>query len=344
MADPRFYDNRGPFRLSQICQAVGMPVPEGADANGLMHDVAGLAQAGSAHLSFFDGGRRSKAEFLATKAGWCLVPRRADGERPKDTVLIPAGSVSRAFAVIAAQFYPEHEIEIRTQEQPVHPTARIGEGVVLAPGAIVGPGAEIGDHVRVGAHAVIGRGVTIGRRAQIAPHAVIAFAHIGDDVVIQANASIGGSGFGFASGADGHIKIPQLGRVIVQDQVEIGANSTVDRGALGDTIIGEGTKIDNLVQIGHNSKIGRHCVLAGQVGISGSVVLGDFVIVGGMAGIADHVTIGDRARLAGLSGVAQDLEGGRDYGGIPARPIRQWHREMALIAGMAKKGGRSSDG
>jgi UDP-3-O-[3-hydroxymyristoyl] glucosamine N-acyltransferase len=186
--------------------------------------------------------------------------------------------------------------------------------------------------------------VTIGRRAQIGSHAAVTFSYLGDDVVIQAGAKIGGSGFGFASGADGHMKIPQLGRVIVQDHVEIGANSTIDRGALGDTVIGEGTKIDNLVQIGHNTKIGRHCVLAGQVGISGSVVLGDFVIVGGKAGIADHVTIGDRARLAGLSGVAQDLEAGRDYGGIPARPIREWHRENALIAGLAKKGGRTSDG
>jgi UDP-3-O-[3-hydroxymyristoyl] glucosamine N-acyltransferase len=140
------------------------------------------------------------------------------------------------------------------------------------------------------------------------------------------------------------MKIPQLGRVIIQDRVEVGANTTIDRGALGDTVIGEGTKIDNLVQIGHNSVTGRHCVIAGQAGISGSAVLGDFVIVGGKCGIADHVTIGDRARLAGLSGVAYDLEGGRDYGGIPARPIREWHKETALLAKLARKGGRTTDG
>ena len=179
-------------------------------------------------------------------------------------------------------------------------------------------------------HCIIGRGVAIGRRCKIGPHAVIGFAYLGDEVIIQPGVIIGASGFGFSSGPDGHRKIPQLGRVIVQDRVEIGANSTIDRGALGDTVIGEGTKIDNLVQIGHNSRIGRHCVIAGQVGISGSVVLGDFVAVGGKAGIADHVTIGDRARLAGLSGVAHDLEGARDYGGIPARPIREWHRQTRL--------------
>jgi UDP-3-O-[3-hydroxymyristoyl] glucosamine N-acyltransferase len=344
MADPRFYDNRGPFRLAQLCEVAGVSIPDGAVPDGLIHDIAGLAQAGPPHLSFYDGGRRGKTEFLATKAGWCLVARKIHDDAPKGTVLIPAGPVGRAFAAIARRFYPEHEFDIRAQEQAVHPTARLGQGVVLGPGVIVGPGAEIGDDARIGAYAVIGRGVAVGRRVQIASHTVLAFAYIGDDVLIQAGAKIGGSGFGFSSGADGHMKIPQLGRVIVQDQVEIGANSTIDRGALGDTVIGEGTKIDNLVQIGHNTKIGRHCVLAGQAGISGSVVLGDFVIVGGMAGIADHVTIGDRARLAGLTGVAHDLEGGRDYGGIPARPIREWHRENALIAGLAKKGGRSSDG
>ena len=344
MADPRFYDNRGPFRLAQLCEVTAVPCPDGVDPDALIYDVAGLTQAGPPHLSFFDGGRRGRTEFASTKAGWCLAGKKTYEDAPKGVVLIPSASVGRAFATIARRFYPEHEMDVRAQEAAVHPTARIGEGVVLGPGVIVGPGAEIGEHAQIGPHAVIGRGVMIGRRTQIGPHAVIAFAYIGDDAVIQAGAMIGGSGFGFSSGADGHMKIPQLGRVIVQDQVEIGANSTVDRGALGDTVIGEGTKIDNLVQIGHNTKIGRHCVLAGQAGISGSVVLGDFVIVGGRAGIADHVTIGDRARLAGLTGVAHDLEGGRDYGGIPARPIREWHRENAAVAGLAKKGGRSSDG
>ena len=343
MADPRFYDNRGPFRLAALCAYAGLACPSDTDENALIYDVAGLAQAGPPHLAFYDG-RRSKPDFLATKAGWCLVATRLRDKAPESTVLIPADSVGRAFAVIAGRFYPEHELDIRSQDAAVHPSAKIGQGVVLAPGVLVGPNAEIGDGARIGAYSVIGRGVTLGRRAEIGSHTTIAFAHLGDDVLIQSGAGIGGSGFGFTSGANGHIKMPHLGRVIVQDRVEIGVNSAVDRGALGDTVIGEGTKIDNLVQIGHNTVTGRHSVLAGQAGTSGSVVLGDFVIVGGGVGISDHVTIGDRARLAGLAGVAHDLEGGRDYGGIPARPIREWHKEGILIAKLARKGGRSTDG
>ena len=255
---------------------------------------------------------------------------------PAETVLIPCGSVGHAFAAVASLFYPEHELDIRTQDVAIHPSAQLGQGVTLAPGVVIGPHAEVGDKTRIGANAAVGRGVTIGRSCEIGPQVSISFAHLGDNVVVQPGVVIGGTGFGFASSPEGHVKIPQLGRVIVQDRVEIGANSTIDRGALSDTLIGEGTKIDNLVQIGHNTVFGRHCIVAGQAGISGSVVLGDFVIVGGMAGIADHVTVGDRARLAALSGVTRDLDGGRDYGGIPARFVRDWHREILSLARLAK--------
>ena len=339
MADPRFFDNRGPFKLAELCARASVPCPDGG-GDGLVFDVAGLEQAGASHLSFFDGAK-ARLEFQNTKAGWCLV-KGVPNDRPASTVLIPAPSVARAFTAMAAVFYPEHE-HVIAQLDAVHPSARIGEGVELGYQVVVGERAEIGEKTRIGAGSIIGRGVTIGRGCLIGPRVSIQCAHLGDEVVIQSGAVIGASGFGFASLADGHTKIPQLGRVIVQDRVEIGANSAIDRGALADTLVGEGTKIDNLVQIGHNTRIGRHCVLAGQVGLSGSVTLGDFVLLGGKVGVADHVTIGNHVRVAALSGVATDLESGADYGGIPARPLMQWKRETATLAKLARTRRRAGD-
>ena len=333
MADPRFFDNRGPFKLADLCAKAGIECPDGT-GDARVSDVAGLEQAGPMHLSFFEGAR-ARQEFQSTRAGWCLVKGEPNVRPlPRSTVLISAPSVARAFAAIASEFYPEHE-HLLAQDDAVHPTARVGENVLLGYGVVLGAGADIGEKTRIGAGSVIGRGVTIGRGCLIGARVIIQCAHIGDDVVIEAGAVIGASGFGFASLADGHVKIPQLGRVIVQDRVEIGANSAIDRGALGDTLIGEGTKIDNLVQIGHNTRIGRHCVMAGQVGISGSVTIGDFVLLGGKVGVADHVTIGDRVRVAALAGVAADLEAG-DFGGIPARPLMQWKREGVALAKLAR--------
>jgi UDP-3-O-[3-hydroxymyristoyl] glucosamine N-acyltransferase len=342
MADPRFFDNRGPFRLAELCAKAGLDCPKGS-GDALVYDVGGLSQAGAQHLSFFEG-PRARQDFQNTKAGWCLV-KSAPSLRPlpPSTVLIAASSIARAFATIASTFYPDHELLLAHQDS-IHPSARLGDGVQLGSGVTIGPGADIGEKTRIAAGSVIGRGVTIGRNCLIGPRVSIQSAHIGDEVVIQAGAVIGASGFGFASLADGHVKIPQLGRVVVQDRVEIGANSTIDRGALGDTLIGEGTKIDNLVQIGHNSRVGRHCVLAGQVGISGSVTLGDFVLLGGKVGVADHLTIGDRVRVAALSGVGTDLEAGADYGGIPTRPLMQWKREIATLAKLARTRKRTGDG
>jgi UDP-3-O-[3-hydroxymyristoyl] glucosamine N-acyltransferase len=192
---------------------------------------------------------------------------------------------------------------------------------------------------------VIGRGVTIGRNCEIGSHVGIGFAHLGDGVTVLPGAQIGQSGFGFASSARGHEKIPQLGRVIIQDCVEIGASTTIDRGALGDTVIGEGTKIDNLVQIGHNNRIGRHCVVVAQVGISGSCELGNFVVLGGQVGISDHTRIGDHARLAARSGTLPgEYPGHTDYGGAPLRPVKEWRREVAAVALLAKRRKQDRDG
>ena len=336
MADPRFFNNRGPVSLKDLCAGIGAQIPSGADETAQIFDLAGLAQAGAQHLSLFDGGFRAKPDFAKTQAGWCLTPEKNAAPAPQSLVTIAVPSVPHAFAAAARLFYGDDEYGFTTQDTDVHPSAQLGEGVELGRGAVIGPGVEIGPRTRIGAGAVIGRGVAIGRDTQIAPGATIAFSFLGDDVVIGSGARVGGPGFGFASSASGHVKLPQLGRVIVQDRVEIGANTTIDRGALADTVIGEGSKIDNLVQIGHNTVLGRHCIIVAEVGVSGSVVLGDFVVLGGRVGVADHVTIGDGARIAAGGGVIKDLPGGRDYGGFPARPVRDWQREIAVLNKLVK--------
>jgi UDP-3-O-[3-hydroxymyristoyl] glucosamine N-acyltransferase len=201
---------------------------------------------------------------------------------------------------------------------------------------------EIGVNTRIGPNTTIARGVAIGRNCEIGSNVSISHTYVGDDVLILPGAQIGQPGFGFASDAKGHVKIPQLGRVILQDKVEIGSCTAIDRAALGDTVIGEGAKIDNLVQIGHNTRIGRHTVIVGHVGISGSCELGDFVTVGGQVGIADHVRVGDGARLAARAGVIGYLPGGQDYGGMPAKPMRDWVRELAAVSLLAKRGNKKS--
>lgn len=342
MADPRFYDNRGPVPLEALCAKIGAGKPNGVGGNAVIHDVAGLTQAGPQHLSFFDGGR-AKHDFAATKAGWCLVRQDTPPvEAPSNTVLIACKSVPHAFAAAARLFYAEDSLGISVQDKAVHPSAQIAKSAVLLPGVMVCSGAVIGENTRLGANVVIGRGVTIGRDCEIGANAWIGFAHLGDEVLVMSGVRIGGPGFGFASSPAGHIRMPQLGRVIIQDRVDIGANSTVDRGALGDTVIGEGTKIDNLVHIAHNCMIGRHCIIAGMVGMAGSVTLGDFVIIGGKAGIGDHAMIGSGARIAAMSGVANSLPGGQDYMGYLARPAREWRREQATLARLAKSRRRTT--
>ena len=346
MADPRFFDNRGPFTLAEICQRAGAELPSGANGAALFEDLAGLEGAGPKHLTFYSGGRELAQAFAASKAGVCLVPSKAvPGNAPSGMILVPVKSVPHAFAAIAAMFYPDASQPRWVQREAISPNAKLGKDVTIAPGAVIGAGAEIGDRVRIGANAVIGPGVAIGHDCEIGNNVSISHAYIGDRVTILPCAAIGQPGFGFASSPAGHVKIPQLGRVIIQDGVEIGAATTIDRGALGDTVIGEGTKIDNLVQIGHNAQVGRHVVLVSQSGIAGSSTVGDFVIIGGQVGIADHAVIGPGARVAARSAMVsgQVIEGGKDYGGVPAKPVREWLREMHAVSQLIRRRKQGDD-
>ena len=338
MADPRFYNNRGPFTLAEICAKVSCSAP--VPASGEVFDLASLEGAGPKHLSFFLGGRKTIKMFERSGAGFCLVSATEKKlKAPPGMTLLPCASVSHSFAAAADLFYPDASLAVWPQEQPVDPRAKLGADVVLGAGAVIGPGAEIGDGTHIGASSVIAPGVAIGRGCEIGANVTISHAYIGDHVVILPGVQIGQSGFGFASSEQGHIKMPQLGRVIIQDRVEIGASTTIDRGALGDTVIGEGSKLDNLVQVGHNVQIGRHCVLVSQVGVGGSSVIEDFAVLGGQVGIADHGHVGPGARLAARSAMVsgQMLPGGQDYGGVPAKPVREWMREVHAVNALAHR-------
>lgn len=349
MADPRFYDNRGPFTLEEVCKAAGAALPPHADARSRISDLASLTGAGPDHLTFFSGGAGVHAADLGqTAAGFCFVPEKTS--KPLNyragMSTLPVASVQHAFAAAARLFYPDSGLVAWSQQTAVDPSASIGTNVLLSPGVVIGPGAEIGDGTRIGPNTVIGRGVAVGKRCEIGSNCTIANAYVGDEVLILPGAQVGQPGFGFASGASGHIKIPQLGRVIIQDRVEIGSCTTIDRGALGDTVIGEGTKLDNLIQIGHNTHLGRHGIVVAQAGIAGSCEFGDFVVIGPQVGIADHVKIGSGARVAARGGSQPGAvyEGGQDYGGAPLRPVREWIREMHALTNLAKKSKRDGHG
>jgi UDP-3-O-[3-hydroxymyristoyl] glucosamine N-acyltransferase len=215
--------------------------------------------------------------------------------------------------------------------------ARLEHGVIVDPGAVVGPYAEVGAGTILGAQSVVGAQVRIGRDCSIGANVTVQNALVGNRVILHPGVRVGQDGFGFDMGPKGHLKVPQVGRVIIQDDVEIGANTTIDRGASRDTIIGEGTKIDNLVQIGHNVVIGRHCIIVAQVGISGSTTLEDFVVLGGQVGVVGHVRIGQGAQIAGSSNVNSDVPAGARWGGTPAKPMRDWFREMTMLKTLASQ-------
>lgn len=337
MADPRFYDNRGPLTLAEVCARLEVKLPEDVSGELAIVDVSAPEAAGRDHL-IFCAGKGAAAQVRSSRAGFGLVESALNVEAPEGMILLRIAAPLQAFASVASRLYPEHARLHWRDSEHIDETAILEQSVGIAPGAVVGPHAQIGKCTRIGPNVVIGPGVMIGRDCEIGANVTITHSYLGDDVLVLPGAQIGQTGFGFTSSRGGHIKVPQLGRVIVQDGVEIGACTTIDRGALGDTVIGEGTKIDNLVQIAHNCRIGRHCVIVAQVGMSGSCELGDFVVLGGQVGLADHSKIGDGARLAARSAMAPgELPGGQDYGGAPAIPVREWRRQMAAYAMLGRR-------
>jgi UDP-3-O-[3-hydroxymyristoyl] glucosamine N-acyltransferase len=336
MPDPRFFEDLGPVTLGELARLTGAEVADEA-ADLQVSGVSILPRARPDEIAFFSD-RRRLGDLSGTRAGACFVSARDAGDLPASCVGLVTATPQAAFAVAAARL---HRLRRLTGPQNISPLAVLEEGLELAPGVVVGAGAKIGRGTVIGANAVIGPGVCIGRDCSIGANVAITCALIGDRVKILSGAVIGEAGFGAAAGAQGLVDMPQLGRVILQDAVTIGALSAVDRGAYDDTVIGERTKIDNLVMIGHNTRVGRDCVMAAHTGISGSVKIGDGVAFGGKAGIADHVTIGDGAQIAAGGGVIGDVPARERWGGYPARPMKQWLREAGWVA---RNAGRRKEG
>lgn len=338
MEHPGFFDRAGPFTFAEIAALTGAKLPPDCDPDTRVSDVRPLSDAGPGHLTFVDN-RKYLALLPNCRAGACLIAPAFVDRLPASVVPLVTAAVYRGFAQALQLFYADAMWPKAARaggEAAVDPTARLEPGAEIEPGAIVGPEAHIGSGTRVAAGAVVGYRSMVGRDCYIGPGATVTHALIGNRVTIHAGSRIGQDGFGFAMGARGHLKVPQIGRVIIQDDVEIGANSCVDRGALKDTVIGEGTKIDNLVQIGHNAIVGRNCVIVGQTGIAGSARLEDFVVMGGQSGVVGHVTIGQGSQIAGGSHVIADTKPGAKLVGTPARPIREWTRENLAVQRLAK--------
>ena len=342
MEHPGFFERAGPFPLRVVAEAAEAKA-EGADPGLAIKDVRPLDSAGRGDVSFLDN-RKYLPLFARTAASACLVAPKFAVQAPAGTACLVTPEPYRAFARIMALFYPDAlnpkaavEDAASGEGIPIHPSASIEPGAIVEPGAVIGPEARIGSGTTIAAGSVIGYRVYVGRNCYIGPNASLTHALLGNHVTIHSGVAIGQDGFGFAMGRTGHLKVAQIGRVVIQDNVEIGANTTVDRGALRDTVIGEGTKIDNLVQIGHNVVIGRHCIIVAQTGISGSAELGDFVALGGQVGVVGHVKIGAGAQIAASSNVRGDVPPGARWGGTPAKPVRLWFRELTLLRKLAER-------
>jgi len=342
MSDPVFFQAPQPVDLATIAEWANAELVRG-DASLSIRGVAPVEDAGEGTLVFFDNMVYAD-RLAATRAAACLVSKKHQGKVPEGVAVLICADAYRSWAQVLAKLYPAamtpaDKAEAGVSDRAVvDPSASLEDGVRIEAGAVIGAGAEIGSGTVICANTVIGTGTRIGRGCVVGANCTVQHALIGDRVFLHPGVCIGQDGFGYAMGMQGHLKVPQIGRVIIQDDVEIGANTTVDRGANRDTVIGEGTKIDNQVQIGHNVVIGRHCVIVSQVGLSGSCTLEDFVAIGGQSGVRGHVTVGMGAQVAAVSVVNEDLPAGGRYGGTPAKPVKQWFREVAALRKLAERG------
>jgi len=338
--DPRFFPSAGPFPLEELAVLADAEIQGAVPSGQVYSDVSALDAADASTVSFLDN-KAYVGQFRQSAAGCCIVDRKFVPDAPAGMICLVTDTPYLAYARVAAAFHPDIEnfYNPSGSDPLIHPSASVGAGSVIGAGTVIGPNAIIGSNCRIGPNAYIGDGVILGDHCTIGPNVSVRFAVIGNHVSLFAGVRIGEPGFGFAVSPTGAVTVPQLGRVLIEDGVEIGANATIDRGAGPDTFIGAGTRIDNLVQIGHNVRIGKGCIIVAQTGIAGSCKIGNGVQLGGQVGIAGHLNIGDGVRIAAQSGVHRDVEAGLTIGGTPAVPLREHFRRVSTLARLAGEKG-----
>jgi len=338
--DLRFFQRAAPATLKKLAEISGAkaePAGKASATEAMFSGVAPLQSAGSSDVSFLDN-RRYAPLLEQTGAGAVIVAPAFVDRVPAGCAALVTSTPYLAWARIASYFHPATgAVPGRHPTAVIDPSADIDESAEIGAFVCVGKGARIGAKTIVGTHTVVGDGVCIGAQCRIGAHVTLSHALIGDRVTLFPGVRIGQEGFGFAVGPEGFETVPQLGRVILHDGVEIGANSTIDRGSAQDTVIGAGSRLDNLVQIGHNARLGRCCIVVSQAGISGSTELGDFVTIAAQAGLIGHIKIGTKARIGAQCGVMSDVEAGADVIGSPAMPFREFFRNVAVLRKLAKK-------
>lgn len=337
MVDSRFFSSVGPFTLGELAHISGSVLGPNADPLRLVYDVTPLEIAGPTDLSFLDN-RKYIAAFMASLAGACVLRPGLTNQAPPAMALLLTMEPYLAYALIAQAFYPQLIPSGFISERAcIDSSAHIGLGTEVAAGVVIEAQVEIGKRCQIAANAVISTGVIIGDDCTIGSHVSLSHCIIGHRVVIQPGVCLGQDGFGFAVTKEGFVKVPQLGRVIIGNDVEIGANTTIDRGSGRDTVIGTCCRIDNLVQIGHNVQLGQRCVVVAQVGISGSTKVGDYTMIGGQAGLTGHLSIGARVRIGAQAGVMRDVDAGVAMMGSPAQPAGEYWRYMVVLKQMAQQ-------
>ncbi|MBQ8250722.1 MAG: UDP-3-O-(3-hydroxymyristoyl)glucosamine N-acyltransferase [Alphaproteobacteria bacterium] len=336
MADTRFFKKVSGLTLAEIAKIGELKLPDNADLNREFNDVASIDMAGANEVTWaFIPAMREPLK--NTKAGAVIVPENFLEFVPEGVIALVSNDPHRSYGLVASAFYPREVESYISDKAYIHPTAQLGEGCRIEAGAYIGENVVLGKKCDIRANAVIESGVQMGDECIVGANATISHCVAGSKVYVYPGAHIGQDGFGFAMSAKGPAKVPQLGRVIIGNDVEIGSGTTVDRGAMGDTVISDGCRIDNLVQVAHNVKLGRCCVIVSQVGIAGSCEFGDFVVAGGQVGFAGHLKIGSGAKIAAQSGLMNDVPAGAVLMGSPAVSRVEFMRQQIALQRLTKK-------